>query len=284
MTIAQAELFAAKRDLWLVLARALAPPGGESFHVSFARDLASDLSAIAEEMGLNIAGPLGALRKSTGALADALETQRLYAVLFATPPTPVFMNTAIYLDGALLGESELDIHDWYRRHGFERHAGFHDLNDHAAVQLEFVGLLYGRASTKSEKGEDFEAQALAAEAQRFLAAYPRRWITPFLGALQLACRERGLNSVYLDLASIVWQAIEADVSTGAARYEYDRSAALPAESSRGIGEPTASDLAEIATRLRAAGLGIDHIRQRPEWREEAFAARAASAGSTGNAS
>jgi hypothetical protein len=90
--------------------------------------------------------------------------------------------------------------------------------------------------------------------------------------------------VYLDLAGIVWQAIEADVSTGAARHEDDRSAALPAESSRGIGEPTADDLAEIAARLRAAGLGIDHIRQRPEWREEVLAAREAYAGSTGNAS
>jgi hypothetical protein len=151
--------------------------------------------------------------------------------------------------------------------------GFHDLSDHAAVQLEFMGLLYEKASRSSAVGEDMEAVAYATEAERFLAAYPKRWISPFLQALEQASATRALNATYVHLARIVWHAIEQELASGAARFEVETKTTFPEGSSRGMGALTAEDLAEIAFRLKAAGLGFDHVRERPEWREDAYDAR-----------
>jgi TorA maturation chaperone TorD len=270
LTRSNAAQFASKRDFWLCLARAFAPPGGEEFRQSFVEALPEDLDAIAYEIDLDISVDIGAFTADAHQLTDGLEIQRLYASLFSVPPAPVHVNTAIYLDGAFLGESELEIHQWYARHGFERHEAFHDLNDHVAVQLEFVGLLYGKASERAAQGEDLDGQALATEAERFIHAYPRRWIGPFLKTLQQACAARGLNTAYLQLARMLWRGIEHELAHGTRRFELEADAPLPIGSARGIGPPSAEDLAEIAVRLTAAGLGIEHIRQQPGWSEEAF--------------
>lgn len=274
MSRAQAEQYAANRDLWLCLARALAPPGGDAaFHRAFTVDLAYDLSAISEEIGLNIVAEIDAFADAAGKLADVIEIQRVYAALFVTPPVPVFMNTGIYLDSALLGPSELDLNAWYARHGFERHAEFRDLNDHAAVQFEFLGLLFEKAADRASARENMEAIAYATEAQRFMASFPRRWITAFLRALEKACEERGHNSAYAHLARIAWLAIEAGLPAETADLKVEAKAAFPAGSSHGLGPLTAEDLAEIAVRLEAAGLSYAHVKSLPEWQDDAYARR-----------
>ncbi len=282
MTRAQADTFATRRDLWLCLARALAPPGDESYHKAFVEDLPADLAAIAEEIRLDIASELDRLAEAAKMLHDALEIQILYAALFATPPAPVFINTAIYLDGGFLGESELAIHDWYARHGFERRNDFHDLNDHAAVQLEFVGQLYEKAAGRAMAGEDMDALAFASEAARFLAAYPRRWITPLLQRLEETCSERSLNDAFVHIARILLRAIMAEQESAAARFEVEARSILPQGSSRGIGDLTSEDLAEVAVRMKSAGLDFAHVRARPEWHEEAFVARLEKSDTEGN--
>lgn len=275
MTKSQGDHYATNRDLWLCLARAFAPPAGGPFYDSFTNDLPEDLAAIGEEIGLNIGVELDGFMAEVRRLPDAVEIQRLYAALFVTPPAPVFMNTGIYLDGAFLGPSELDLNAWYSRHGYERHPGFHDLNDHTAVQFEFVALLYDKAAKAAFSNEDMDALAYATEAERFLNAYPKRWSTPFLQSLETACLARSLCSVYVHLAKIAWLAIEHALNRGTARVELDAAADFPAGSSRGVGALTAEDLAEIAVHLEAASLDYSHIRALPEWREEAFAIRKA---------
>lgn len=273
MTRAQAVRFAARRDFWLCMARAFAAPGGEAFHAAFAGALAEDLAAITEEIGLGVAGDIEAFTGEVRMLADDVALQRLHAALFSTPPAPVFINTAIYVDGAFLGESELDIGRIYERHGFVRDPAFHDLNDHVSVQFEFLAALLDRAVTLASKGEDIEALAAAAEAERFLRRHPRRWIGPFLKTLQEACAAHDLAKPHLHLARIVWAMIEHEMESGITRFEPEIERPLPEGSARGVGEVTAEDLAEIADRLVAAGLTMDHVTSQPGWSDEVYARR-----------
>lgn len=270
MTRSNAVRYASWRDFWLCLSHAFAVPEGSSYREAFVISLSEDLDAISYEIGLNIAQDIEMFSLAARELAGELDIQRLHAELFSVPPTPVFANTAIYLDGAFLGESELEIMRWYGRHGFERRDTFRDLGDHVAVQLEFIGRLYEKASQSSERAEDIEAQALATEAERFIDAFPRRWIGPFLTDLQDAVAARRLNGAYLHLARILWLGVERASAHGAQRFEQEADAPLPAGSARGIGSLTAEDLAEIATRLSGAGLGIDHVRLQPGWSDEVF--------------
>lgn len=282
MTVAQGEKYASKRDFWLCLARAFAPPRSDAeFHRSFSEDLPQDLSSITEEIGLNIVVEIDALNKAARKLPDALEIQRLYAALFVTPPVPVFMNTGIYMDGGFLGPSELDIQSWYAKHGFERHAEFRDLNDHAAVQFEFASLLFQKAADRAFTNEDVEALAYATEAERFLNAFPRRWITAFLAAIETACSQHGHSDVFIHLGRIAWLAIEDNLATGTARHEFTATASFPKGSSRGLGPLNAEDLAEIAFRLEVAGLSYTHVKDLPEWRDEAFTKRKSETEPTG---
>jgi TorA maturation chaperone TorD len=272
MTKSLGERYASKRDLWLCLARAFAPPAGGDYHAAFVRDLPDDLTAISEEIRLNVVADLDGFAEAARQLPDALEIQRSYAALFVTPPTPVFMNTAIYLDGAFLGQSEIDLGVWYARHGYGRHAEFHDLNDHAAVQFEFVALLFDKAAKAALANDDMEALAYAAEAERFLNAYPKRWMTAFLQALAQAVSRDERGAAYLYLARIAWLAIEQAIAESPIRAE-TAGTAFPDGSSRGLGPLTADDLAEIALRLEAAGLDYTHVMAFPEWRDEALATR-----------
>lgn len=265
-----------RADLWLVLARAFARPSGLDFHAAFVGDLAVELGAIAAELELEAAECLRELAEAARALEEPLELERLHAALFLVPPAPVATNTAIYLDGALLGPTELEMRRAYERHGFFCDPSFRDLADHPTPQLEFVGRLYERAAEALERGEDMTALALASEAERFLARFPKRWITPFVAALERACAEPGRNPCYLWLGRFLWLAVEHELARSSTRFE-EPGRALPEGSSRGLGEPTAEDLAEIAVRLEAAGLAFDHVRALPGWREEAYRAKRAAA-------
>lgn len=259
--------FRVRADLWFALARAFSPPDGPGFAAAFARDLAADLAAIAADLGLEAAACLDRFARAAGALAEPLELERLYAALFLVPPAPVPANTAIDPDGALLGPSELAMARAYQRPGYVRDPAFGDLCDHPTPQLEFVARLYGRAADALARGEERTALALAGEAGHFLAMFPRRWISPFVKALERACAEPCRNTRYLWLGRFVWLALEHELAHRAS-FEQVPEQARSMGTSRGSGGPTAEDLAEIAARLEAAGLSFHHIRSLPAWRED----------------
>jgi len=142
------------------------------------------------------------------------------------------------------------------------------------VNLGFVGELFRRASDALEADDPMEALAQAAEARRFLAAYPRRWLPSLRTACATASRERGYPGAYVELLDVLAAAIDIEVVRDVARtatLAVDN--AYPLGSSRGVGEPNAEDLAEIAFRLRASGLTFDHVRARPQWRDDVFERR-----------
>jgi hypothetical protein len=142
------------------------------------------------------------------------------------------------------------------------------------IQAEFLALLYGRAGDHAASGENMDARAFTTEAEDFIARYPTRWITPFLSDLDKACAEDELNRVYERLARILWLAVE-QTRAGAPVEALPAGAGLPTGSARGIGAPSAEDLAEIAYRLEQAGLAWDHVAAQEGWSENAFAARRA---------
>lgn len=270
-----------KRDFWLCLARAFAPPGGADYLTAFATDLPADLEAIAEETGLVLSAEIRLFAEAARQISSPLELQKLYASLFLTPPTPVMANTCIYMDGGLMGESEQGLQEAYARHGFERHKHFRDLNDTVGVQSNFLALLYDKAGEKAAAGDDIEARAYLTEAETFITSYPCRWITPFLHDLEKVSSEHSLNPTYVHLARMLWLAIEGSLQDPQIHEVRDGAALLPAGSACGIGALTAEDLAEIAFRLEQDGLAWDHVARNDGWDDEVFAERRAMGASPG---
>lgn len=263
-----------KRDFWLCLARAFAPPGtGEDYLRAFQTDLPADLAAIGEELGLQLGAEVADFRAAAAGLADPLELQKLYAALFLTPPTPVMVNTCFYIDGGIQGASEQALEKAYAAHGFKRHEHFRDLNDTVGVQADFLALLFEQAGAKAKAGEDIDARAYLAQADQIIADYPCRWITPFLRDLETVSRDHGMNPVYAHLARIIWLTIDFSAQAPEIVEIKQGMALLPQGSARGIGALTAEDLAEIAYKLQRDGLAWDHVAANDGWDDAVYAAR-----------
>lgn len=266
----------ARRDFWLCLARAFAPPAtGSDYLNAFQTDLPDDLAAISEEMGLAIGAEIQSFREAASRLAEPLDLQKLYATLFLTPPTPVMVNACFYIDGGPKGAAEQALEGIYARHAFQRHTHFRDLNDTVGVQADFLALLYDRGGDKAKAGEDIDARAYLAQAEAFTADYPCRWITPFLRDLESVSRDHDVNPVYAHLARMIWLAVEGSTRAPQLTEIKDGMADLPQGSARGIGALTAEDLAEIAYRLDCDGLAWDHVAANDGWDDAVFEARRA---------
>jgi TorA maturation chaperone TorD len=233
-----------------------------------------DMAFMAAGIGLWLDAEAEAFAAACADLDDPQALLPLYAGLFLTPPAPVHLETAVYLDGALMGGSEFEMGQWYARHGLA-HTGNRRLADGVSVNLDFAGELFRRAASAARSPEPLDGLALAAEARRFLAAYPRLWLPPFRRALARTVTERGLNPAYARLADCLVAVVEPELLTEASRSATEAIERHPAASSRRVGTITAEDLAEIAVRLEAHGLAFDHIRARAEWSEQVYAARRA---------
>jgi TorA maturation chaperone TorD len=263
-----------RADFFLTLARAFTPPIGEAMQRAFVEELPDDLDAMSDRLGYPVESAIAALRGSVADFGAPMRVLQLYAALFLTPPAPVHLNTSVYLDGSVLGGSEYEMRHWFARHGLSGNGEAGALADRVDANLEFVAELFRRASRSIDAGDPMDGLAQSAEARRFLAAYPRRWLAPMRAACAKACADGGYTTAYVHLLDILGSALDTEIGKEAARTpEAALSAAYPVGSSHGIGGPTAEDLAEIAFRLRGSGLSFDHIRQRPEWREGVFTLR-----------
>lgn len=267
------ERYATRAAYFLTLARAFAPPREPAVAEAFKSDLALDLEEMAGELAYDLGDAPALLREAAARIDGPEALLRLYAGLFLTPPAPVHLSAAVYLDGAILGNAAFEIEQWYARHGFIRNAGFHDLADHVTAQLEFVFLLFDRAAEAMVDGDSMTALAHAAEARRFLAAFPYRWIQGLRPAIEATCIERGWPGTYAALAEALEAAVLAEIALDPSQSPEAAVSALPAGSNRGFGAPTAEDLAEIAVKLEEHGLAFDHVRARPEWDEAVYSSR-----------
>jgi TorA maturation chaperone TorD len=233
----RADGFDLRADLFLTFARAFEPPVSGAVQRAFVEDLPEDIALMAAGIGLRLDAEAEAFAAACADLDEPQALLPLYAGLFLTPPAPVHLETAVYLDGALMGGSEFEMAQWYARHGLG-HAGNRRLADGVSVNLDFAGELFRRALART-------------------------------------VTERGLNLAYARLADCLVAVVEPELLTEASRSATEAVERHPATPARPIGTNTAEDLCEIAVRLEAYGLAFDHIRARAEWSEQVYAARRA---------
>lgn len=196
-----------RADLLLCLARAFLPPPPGWSVCDWAQPLADDLAELGAALGLDTRAAVDALAAASARWAceaarhDGSADPWLveYARLFLTPPVPVPLNAGVYLEGTLGGSSVQMVRSCYRAAGVEPDERFHDLPDHVAMQLEFVGRLYERAA----RG-DADAAGMADE-------YCREFVDHWAGPLEEACRRASARwpagEVYAALAALMRDAI-----------------------------------------------------------------------------
>lgn len=189
-----------RADLLLCLSRAFLPPPADWSACDWAQPLADDLAELGPALGIDTAPTQAAL---SAACEDAARKAAqpggaeswlvLYARLFLTPPVKVPLNTGLYLEGSLAGQAAQMMNACYETAGVRPDERFHDLPDHVAMQLEFLGRLYERAS----RGEP----DAAAMAQEFSAEFVSAWAGP----LQRACGAAGApgSAVFGALAELI---------------------------------------------------------------------------------
>lgn len=160
-------------ELFLVFARAFAAPAGPDHLTALREHLVPALEDLCAACDVHGAAPLLAeLRVAVAGLGSAEALLADYTTLFLTPPAPVPLNASLYLDGTVMGPSEVDLMLRYAAAGLTKAEGFRDLNDHVVTQLEFAAHLFL---------SDREA-----EARSFVRDYPERWAPALAEALDRA--------------------------------------------------------------------------------------------------
>lgn len=250
----------ARSDFYLCLARAFMTPGEPALALAMRDLLAGDLADMAGELDLAIEPWLADFREQAARLANPEDWLQVYSAIFLTPLAPARINTGHYLDGAMNGGSVRAMELAYLQCGVQRDEGFHDLSDHVAVQLEFVGWLYAQRAWCIE-GEP-AAEPPPVDPGHFLHGYVMRWVDRFCADLAGAAQAKQLPAnPYLPLARILAAAVAKDAVAPAEDYKAVRRQealrrARAKSAARGI---TADDLAEIRRKLEQRGLPTDHL-------------------------
>ena len=128
-----------------------------------------------------------------------------YSQLFLTPPAPAPLNLGYYIDGGLMGESSRSLSSCYQAAGLAREAGFHDLDDHLSLNLQYLTWLYAHASeTKNEA----DLQQAAGVIQQF--SLPA--VSSLLSKVQQAAHAKKLSGVWPALVQLTLHQLQQDLS------------------------------------------------------------------------
>ncbi len=206
----EATALQSRSEFYLCVARAFLPPKDENSWRGVTEYLADDLEALSGELGYRTGTDIAGLRAATRQFPDSLSLLQAYGRLFLTPPVAARLNTAMYLDGGIMGGATLAMQSCYRRHGLDGAPHFHDLPDHLSMQLEFVAFLWGLAAGRAGSGDSAQTIALADEARQFLAGFVRPALAPLGAELEAASRGFGAAALYLALVRILQTAVQVD--------------------------------------------------------------------------
>ena len=192
---------AARADFFFCLAAAFRPPPAGMRAAEWCTALADDLADLAPAIGPSTVGATDALRAFAAGPGGGLDSLVEYSRLFLVPPVKVTLNCGVYLEGGLAGSVAQMISACYQRAGFAPRADFHDLPDHVALQLEFLGALLERAGD----GNDADLDAAAAFTDAFVAG----WAEPLRDACERAAGH-GIASAqpFIALAQLLVDALE----------------------------------------------------------------------------
>jgi putative dimethyl sulfoxide reductase chaperone len=268
-----------RSDFYLCIARAFLAPRSAAEYEAITRLLADDLDELGGRLGYALDAHLTELRRALEQIPDQQSLLQLYSTLFLAPPAPVRINTGMYLDGGVMGDSVAILESLYRRRGVGRSETFRDLSDHLSVQLEFLAFLLASAAERLDAGDEGGARELLDDAAHFQDSFLLAWAEPFREDLQKAAAESGLSAAYLHLAAVLETAVRHD-TCGRAVTREDAAAQAPecieALAQRppemrpcrlcGRSYLREPHIAEIAARLEEAGLGTEHLEQCPTCR------------------
>lgn len=262
---------AARSEFYLCLARAFLAPTGDAMLPALRDLLADELGELALPLGYDIEPLLRSYRDEMREVVDAASLLQIYSAIFLAPPVQARINAGMYLDGAMNGGSVKAIEAAYLESGVERDAGFLDLADHVAAQLEFVALLYARQA--AVHAGQAGVQAPSVDPGLFLHAHAARWIGPLCADLARSKADRELPAnPYYPLAMILFEAVRSDavapeVDARALRSQRAIEQARARYAAQGI---RAQDMREIRRKLEAQGLATDHLDVAPEGRDAAM--------------
>lgn len=251
-----------RAEFHLSLARALLPPGDVQTHAALTTLLSDDLQALAGELDYELTAALSDLSLAMTAAADQERLLRAYSALFLTPPTPVHINTGVYLDGAIAGATVQALETLQLRHGVGRSEQFRDLSDHASAQLELFAFLLARAAEESAAGNHPQARVLIDDANALRDRTLRRWAPALTDDLRKAIARCPDGRPYLALAALLDAALEQD----ARRFPDQRAEPVDAAAQAMAREKAALraryqqvDLDDMRARLAAQGLSTAHL-------------------------
>lgn len=190
-------------DLLYCLARTFMPPPEAWSVCDWAQPLQADLAEIGPALSLEVSDVQAALeaecRRWAGAasLADDSADSWLveYARLFLTPPVVVPLNTGLYLAGAIGGTAAQMMRSCYEAAGIVPDDSFHDLPDHAAIQIEFLARLVERGALGNEDG--------TVMATEFAAEFVQAWVGPLEDACTAAVGRHPAAAVYVALTRLL---------------------------------------------------------------------------------
>jgi putative dimethyl sulfoxide reductase chaperone len=266
-------------ELFLCLGYAFLPPRDAQFRRGLVHELGADLEELHAGTAFTEDGTLAAFRFAVSAI-DANTEQLLvtYSRLFLSPPTPACLNAGMQLDGTIMGNSVTEIEELYRKYALARDAGFRDLPDHLALQLEFLGYLLA-LSLEGEAPED-----TLNDARGFLERYLLSWVPALAQQCLPAERSMDLPAVYSNLATLTADALERvyghlpapaatpDAQPPVSRKSTDTPSFAPIDgetvSCNQCGKPLAvgSDLTAMIATLREKGLDTGHLAICPDCR------------------
>lgn len=185
-------------EFFALMGAAFAPPPEALPSHEWCELLAVELAASGAALGLDTEDACRALGEA-GAVNDD-DWLVHYSRLFLVPPVRVTLNTGLYLEGALGGESARMILQCYSTAGLAPSERFRDLPDHVAMQLEFLATLLQRGADGNDDG--------TAMAREFAESIVGHWIGP----LQRSCRQAAATdpaaAAYAALVDVLRQAID----------------------------------------------------------------------------
>ncbi|MCC5809602.1 MAG: molecular chaperone TorD family protein [Ectothiorhodospiraceae bacterium] len=191
-----------RAELYLCLGHAFMPPMQAGSCQALARDLAADLDELLPDIGAGLE-----LAEAIAAVADDKSLLRSYSRLFLVPPYPAPLNAGLYIDQTIMGPSVVEMERFYQRHGLARDAGFRDMPDHLALQLQFLALLLGSAAQAAEASETLY---FLEEARDFLNRFLRPWPNAWVRRLEQECQAAAECRPYALLGRLVRDGLDAD--------------------------------------------------------------------------
>ena len=213
-----AEMVLARRDLYRFLSTAfLESPGPELLeHLrddAFQAALADWFSPTVVENFQHVAEAMDAEGFSNSA---RLEFTNLFLVpggQHIAPYESVFRDTREIegreISGLLMGQSALDVQQWYRLAALEISSDFKELPDHIGLEFHYLAYLCDREQAFGDAG-DSAKQTRAREMQRdFLKAHVLSW----LGALAEKIRAKAALPLYPAIASLAVEFCQNDLAT-----------------------------------------------------------------------